>query len=222
MLQAVSHFTPQTRCHGEGKEDTRVTPRARHSSPVCCLSLPGLQLVGQRLRPPPRPELSGAGDPKARPAASRRPCSPRREEPGTGRELPAPGATARTGGRCPRPPRPPARLPALTRGPAAEAAAGGQAVLAGLGVTVTAVALPPPLQLGAGARTEPPAPRHAGPGSTCRRPRPLPLPAPAAILSEGTAALRAGRLPTGRAGSGAGEAKRGRARLGLGWETRGA
>lgn len=220
MLQAVSHFTPQTRCHGEGKEDTRVTPRARHSSPVCCLSLPGLQLVGQRLRPPPGPssrELATQRLVPQPPGAPAAPAGKSRAQAGNCPHrgpLPAPGAAAH--------PPPPACLPALTRGPAAEAAAGGQAVLAGLGVTVTAVALPPPLQLGAGARTEPPAPRHAGPGSTCRRPRPLPLPAPAAILSEGTAALRAGRLPTGRAGSGAGEAKRGRARLGLGWETRGA
>lgn len=109
----MSHFTPQTRCHGEGKEDTRVTPRARHSSPVCCLSLPGLQLVGQRLRPPPGPssrELATQRLVPQPPGAPAAPAGKSRAQAGNCPHrgpLPAPGAAAHP----PPPARPPASLP---------------------------------------------------------------------------------------------------------------
>lgn len=97
---------------------------------------------------PPAPTLA-TGGPQGSPRSPPRPCTPPESCP--------PWHTTA----------PPSR--ALTRRPAAEAAAGSQTMLAGLGVGVAAVALPPALQLGRGSRAEPPAPRHAGPGSTCGR-----------------------------------------------------
>lgn len=203
---------------GFGEPRTRSLHRGLRSSPPAPSGL---------LPPPPAGAAARGATAPGPPAPS--PALGNRGPKGSPRSTPAGQGRARAGSRPHRGelpgPAPPARRSALTRRTAVEAAASGQAVLPGLGVAVAAVALPPPLQFGGGARAEPPAPRHAGTGSTCPSttpPSPFPLPAPAAILSEGTAALRGSRLPAGQVGSGVGEAKRGRARLGLGWETRGA
>lgn len=171
----------QPRCHGGGKEDTLVMPRARFPSPVCCLHLPGCSSG-----------VSGSGRsrPSSREPGTQSPSAPLqpppREGPGTDRELPAPRPLPAPG------PRPmPASLPSpagrlqkrLRAARRCWRVSGLQSLLWPFRHRFSLEAAPDrsrPLR----AMLEP-APRAAVP-------HPLPLPAPAAILSEGA-------LPSGLA-----------------------